>query len=233
MTKLCYNVRPQRASSGLLLAMEPKSWYSTLARLSKLWKIGGFFGVILGSFAIIALTWHGIIPSIAVRDQGTLKPAHEPMPEHWCNKLVANSFRIYFGDYLVVVHEFPNRVLSIASENMLILDRDIAGHIIIKSLTVFDGDQLTAKVDDHGWQAKSFKKTEDQSTLIVYNHDDEALRLQYLNPNAIRLSGIFQHPKSQTKVVVRPDSELNLPGTPVTSNCITRDRKYGADFNFP
>jgi hypothetical protein len=156
------------------------------------------------------------------------------MPEHWCNKIVANSFRIYFGDYLVVVHGFPNRVLSLAKQDMLTLDRDIAGHIIIKSLTVFDGDQLIAKVDGSGWQAESFRKTEDQSTLIVYNHEnDEALRLRYLNPDAIRLFGIFQHPKSQTKVVVRPDSELNLPGLPAASNCITRDSKYGADFIFP
>jgi hypothetical protein len=215
--------------------MEQKSWGINDSRLRKSWKVAGLVSVVLGSLGIIAYyVWERLLTSMPVRDYGTLKPSHDPMPDHWCNKIVGNSFRVYFGDYLVVVHGFPNRVLSLANQDMLVLDKDIAGHISIKSMTVFDGDRVIAKVDDSGWQADSFKKTEDQSTLIVYDHnDDEALRLGFLNPNAIRLSGIFQHPKSQTKVVVRQDSELNLPGTPVTSNCITRNSRYAADFSFP
>jgi hypothetical protein len=156
------------------------------------------------------------------------------MPEHWCNEKAVNRFRVYFGDYLVVINGFPNKVLSIANEDMLIIDKDKAGNIIIKLLTVFDGNKLIAKVDENSWQVASIKNTEDRSTLIVYDHfGDESLRLRFLNPNAIKLSAIFQHPKSQTKVVMRMGSQLNLPGTQPYSNCSINNSKYAVDFNFP
>jgi hypothetical protein len=204
------------------------------AHLAKSLKIMGFAGLLLGSVATIVYVSHEIISNTPARDYATLIPANDPMPEHWCNEKAGNRFRVYFGDYLVVINGFPNRVLSIANEDMLIIDKDNAGNIIIKSLTVFDGNQLIAKVNENGWQIASFKKTEDRSTLIVYDHlNDESFRLNFLNPNAIKLSGIFQHPKSQTKVVMRVGSLLNLPGTQPYSNCSINNNKYAVDFNFP
>jgi hypothetical protein len=204
------------------------------AHFNKSLKIMGFAGLLLGSVATIVYVIHNIISHTPARDYATLIPASDPMPEHWCNEKAGNRFRVYFGDYLVVINGFPNRVLSITNEDMLIIDKDKAGNIIIKLLTVFDGNQLIAKVDESSWQVASFKKTEDRSTLIVYDHlGDEYLRLIFLNQNAIKLSGIFQHPKSQTKVVMRTGGQLNLPGTQPYSNCSINNSKYAVDFNFP
>jgi hypothetical protein len=204
------------------------------ADFNKSLKMMGFAGLLIGSVATIAYVSRTIISNTPARDYATLIPANDPMPEHWCNEKAGNRFRVYFGDYLVVINGFPNRVLSLANEDILIIDKDKAGNIIINFLTVFDGNQLIAKVDENGWQVASFKKTEDRSTLIVYNHlNDESFRLEVLNPNAIKLSGIFQHPKSQTKVVMRMGSLLNLPGTQPYSNCYINNNKYAVDFNFP
>jgi hypothetical protein len=204
------------------------------AHFNKSLKIMGFAGLLLGSVATIVYVSPMIISNTPARDYATLIPANDPMPEHWCNEKAGNRFRVYFGDYLVVINGFPNRVLSLANEDMLIIDKDKAGNIIIKLLAVFDGNQLIAKIDENGWQVAPFKKTKDRSTLIVYDHfNDESFRLTFLNSNAIKLSGIFQHPKSQTKVVMRESSQLNLPGTPPYSSCSINNSKYAVDFNFP
>jgi hypothetical protein len=191
-------------------------------------------GFVLGCAAIVAYVIKNSITNTQGRDFATLIPTNYPMPEHSCNKIAGSKFRIYFGDYLVVVDGFPNRVISMANEDMLVIDKTITGHITITSLTVFDGDLLIAKADKNNWQIESFKRTEDRSTLIVYDHlGDEALNISFFNRDAIRLSGIFQHPKSQTKIGTRIDSELNLPGTQPRSNCFAGNSKYAADFSFP
>jgi hypothetical protein len=204
------------------------------AQLGNSLKIAVGVGLVLGSVLTTAYVIKKALLDTQGPAYGTLIPANDPMPEHWCNGKVGNRFRVYFGDYLVVINGFPNKVLSIGKEDMLVIDKNKAGHIIIKSLLVFDGDRLIAKVDENSWQVDSFKKTENRSTLIVYDHlDDEVLRLSFLNQNAIRLSGIFQHPKSQTKVVTRIGSQLNMPGSQRDTNCFVGNSKYAVDFSFP
>jgi hypothetical protein len=151
------------------------------ADFNKSLKMMGFAGLLIGSVATIAYVSHTIVSNTPARDYATLIPANDPMPEHWCNEKAGNRFMVYFGDYLVVINGFPNRVLSLANEDMLVIDKDKAGNIIINS----------------------------------------------------KLSGIFQHHKSQTKVVMRMGGLLNLPGTQPYSNFYINNNKYAVDFNFP
>ena len=110
------------------------------AHFNKSLKIMGFAGLLLGgSVATIVYVSHNIISNTPARDYATLIPASDPMPEHWCNEKAVNRFRVYFGDYLVVINGFPNRVLSIANEDMLIIDKDKAGNIIINFLQFLMG----------------------------------------------------------------------------------------------
>jgi hypothetical protein len=83
-------------------------------------------------------------------------------------------------------------------------------------LKVFDDrNDSIAHIDEDGfWVQNSVrKKRPDQSTLVVFDHNDtEVLRIHYLNPRAVSVEGIFRHPKiSPTFWKIAEDQAVQMP----------------------
>ena len=100
---------------------------------------------------------------------------------------------------------------------MLAIDRNKDdSSIIITVLRIYDDrDNIIARIDENGfWVAATVrKKRPDQSTLIVFDHSDiQILRIQFLNPQAILVEGLFRHPALRPKTMsVTKNAAILLP----------------------
>jgi hypothetical protein len=173
------------------------------------------------------------------KDDGTLFPANDHTPEHWCNSHAGDAFKIYLGQDLAYIQDvegvnaFPSTVLRIAGEDMLTIDKD-KGNLIIRLLRVFDDrNDLIAKIDSNDWKVKSFKKTPDLSTFIVYDHlDHEVLNLRFANKSTLIITGVQRHPGYKTITVSRDAGlETDKLKNP-RGNCTGYHSNKGAAFAF-
>jgi hypothetical protein len=99
---------------------------------------------------------------------------------------------------------------------MLVIDKDDKHNLKVSILKIFDGrDDIIARIDDDGFWVQNTlrKKRPDQSTLIVYDHNDtEVLKLQYLNERMISIQGVFRHAKIKPSyLIVTPEMVIKMP----------------------
>ena len=103
----------------------------------------------------------------------------------------------------------PHTVVEMGSDKMLVIDRDKAGNtLVVAVLKVFDdGNNIIARIDKDGlWMANATRiKRLDPSTLVVFDHGDiEVLRIAFLNPKALSITGVFRHAGLRT-VSITPE----------------------------
>jgi hypothetical protein len=125
------------------------------------------------------------------------------------NAPIVNPLSVFLGSSLNLATHMPHTVLQMGAEPMIVIDRDRRGRLIIKTLKIFDahGD-IVIWFDDHKYRMGPMAmrpERPDSHTIIVHDRGaSEVLRLSFLNPQAIFLTGIFCRPGSQ-RVSVFPD----------------------------
>src|SRR6202012_5128959 len=88
-----------------------------------------------------------------------------------------------------------------------------------------DRNDIIARIDKDGFwvQNNVRKKRPDECTLVVFDPSaTEVLRLQYLNPKAISVQGLFRHPKmgprywevTQDRTTLMPNNNSHI------GNCV-------------
>jgi len=120
-----------------------------------------------------------------------------------------DALLIFLGSTIAWATRMPHTVVEMGSDKMLVIDKDNSSNkLVVTVLRIFDaGNNIIARIDDDGfWVANSTRmKRVDPSTLVVFDHGDmEVLRIAFLNPGTLSITGIFRHAGLRT-VSITPE----------------------------
>jgi hypothetical protein len=162
-----------------------------------------------------------------------LTPGHMPSPpipkdvlEHHPDALKA--LKVVYGTNLALGVKLPLTLLRMAGDPMVQIDRKPGSNsLVVSVLRIFDDrNDIIARVDEGEiWvQNLTRNKRPDPHTLVVFDHTDtEVLRLVFLNPTTISVTGIFRHSGISFPVIITPDS------MDVNTMKVTRMVSWGAN----
>ena len=136
---------------------------------------------------------------------------------------------LYLGNITSVVTAFPHVVFKARGDDVLVIDRDSSGLLV--TFAVFDdGGNLVARLDNNRFIARnpaSRVERPNTSNLLVFDaQDNEVLGVQFLNPQAVRITGILRYP--QVDPIVIREKYLGTSGSISPPACKTGT---GADFS--
>lgn len=157
--------------------------------------VGSAACAVMGGLLIVALLF------INARDALTspvLIPSNElspPVPRG--ASIPDNALVLFLGSAVAWETRFPHSIVQMNGEDMLTIDRDSRGYLIIKLLRIFDDrNNIIARIDGKNgfWvDPSSRRERPNPSTLIVYDHnDDQVLNIKFLNPKTLRILGTFR-----------------------------------------
>jgi hypothetical protein len=118
-----------------------------------------------------------------------------------------DALKVYFGGNVATSTNLPTAILRILGETMIEVNRETAGkELVVSTLKVFDDRKnIIARIDEDGfWVENSTRnKRPNPSTLVVYDHlDHEVLRVVFVNPTTLSVSGVFRHPQLSTPIII-------------------------------
>lgn len=149
--------------------------------------------------------------------EGWLTATNEPSPPHTnCMQNPTDAVFIYFGTAAVSYAPSgftEHTVVKIGGHNLLSLNQGPQGVTI--SAKIFDPDGILVEIDHGHFKVyrSDFVKREhlDTHTLAVYDKwNNERVRVRYLNPLAIGITGSFFYPGYPP--VVAKEAELQIAG---------------------
>jgi hypothetical protein len=158
---------------------------------------------------VLSLQW---LARVEAQLSTRLYPGNEPMPAlPFKADVTKDKLQVILGTNIAWPGKFPQTVLRMDGEKMIEIDKDARkNQLVVSILKIFDDrNNIIARVDaeDGFWVENSTrKKRPNPSTLVVYDHSDvEVLRMVFLNPTTLSITGIFRHPQIAKPVVVTPE----------------------------
>jgi hypothetical protein len=128
---------------------------------------------------------------------------------------------IYLGNTVSVITEFPHVVLRVGQEDVLALDRDASGGLLISFTAFDDGGSAVGRLKRNVFTAinsASHVERPSASNLIVFDdRDTKVLDVQFLNPQAIKIMGILRHPGVDPIVIT--EKYLGIGGSIAPPEC--------------
>jgi hypothetical protein len=208
--------------AGILLILGPH----VLTLPAMIW---GNLGVLMLGFAIISQT--GQRPKSMEspkfdlsKNEGVLVPGAEATPvlPNACKDSVpSDAMMLFFGTSVSWFTGNKQTIIQMRGEPMLVVAKDGNGNLTIETLKIFDDqNEIIANVDKDGFWVRNTnrKKRPDPSTLMVYDRKDaEALKIQFLNPRAIIVRGIFR--RENVPSVVITDTHVSLGNIRGSHSC--------------
>jgi hypothetical protein len=136
----------------------------------------------------------------------------------------------YLGNITSVVTEFPHVVFRVRGDDVFVINRDSSGLLV--TFAAFDGGgNLVARLENNRFIARNpASRVERPSTsnLVVFDDQEtEVLDVQFLNPQAVRITGILRYP--HVDPIVISEKYLGTSGSISPPACRTGT---GADFSF-
>jgi hypothetical protein len=109
-----------------------------------------------------------------------------------------DAWLVFLGSTIAWTTRMPHTIVEMGPDKMLVIDKDKSGDkLVLSALKIFDdSNNAIARIDEHGvWMANSTRiKKLDASTLVVFDRGNiEVLRIAFLNPKALSITGIFRH----------------------------------------
>jgi hypothetical protein len=186
-------------------------YWVVVTRQQTPWNIGipTILAVIAVTTLVLSLQWLG---NREIQLSTWLYPGKEPTPDlPFKADVPKDALRVILGSNLAWTTKMPQVILMMAGDKMIEIDRSPAkNQLVVSTLKIFDDrNNIIARVDaqDGFWVENSTrKKRPDPSTLVVYDHSDvEVLRMIFLNPTTLSLTGTFRHAGILRPVVVTQD----------------------------
>jgi hypothetical protein len=152
---------------------------------------------------------------------GLLIPSTEPTPPNPCkDPPPKEALLLFLGKSLMFAGRSPFPAITIANEPLLIIERTPDGIFLTVTIRSQDG-RVVAQVikNEFHINPNNYYRMErpDRHTLAVFDQQgNPALSVKYLNPAAIKITGIFQA-QGRPPVIVTED-QLILPGNNVFSS---------------
>jgi hypothetical protein len=161
---------------------------------------------------VLSIQW---LANLEIQLSTRLFPGDLPSPTIPPAGIPKDALKVFFGSNISWTTRASQTVLRMAGEKMIEISRAPGRkELTITTLKIFDDrNNIIARIDEDGfWVENSTrKKRPDSSTLVVYDHTDtEVLRLTFLNPTSISLTGIFRH--AGVDPVIVTSEYMQLPG---------------------
>jgi hypothetical protein len=132
--------------------------------------------------------------------KGRLYPANEPMPSHRCGPIEPNDLVIFIGSHTFITHRFPQTILKIKGQKVLVVDKGADGSIII-SLDVLSRDgRIIATLRDGEFIINPQNYLDaiprkDRSSLTVTDQNGiQVLDVRYINDQAMKINTVLAYP---------------------------------------
>ena len=191
----------------------------TVTAAVSIWIIVPRIGIVLGGIVlIIGLVFLSLLPPTETETHGWLIPGTQPIPrENACfDKVPDRSIAVLIGNQGIYTDANTLKILRFCDRQILWITRSNRG--IFVNADVFD-NQILAQIRNGEFylnQNNMFRmERPDRQTLGVYGQDgQERLRVEFLNPNAVRVMGKFEVPDCSC-------------GVEITSNWISSLDKLG------
>lgn len=156
------------------------------------------------------------------KNVGILYPGNTPRPQTHC-PLNQHNFAIFAGGTVVSNSTVPTILLTIAGQEVIAGENTVSGAFQLRTVRLLDDqyESLAEVRDNRLWiHPNARRERPDFSTLVVYDRrGNEALRLQFLNPNTIEISGIFRFPGRPPVAIT--SSAIRIGGVAsISRNCI-------------
>lgn len=140
------------------------------------------------------------------------------------------ALALYLGNITSVVTAFPHVIFRVRGDDVLVVNRDSTGLFI--TFTVFDDrGNLVARLENNTFIASHpAARTErpSRSNLLVFDgQDTKVLDVQFLNPQAVRITGTLRYPRVDPIVI--SEKYLGTAGSISPPACRT---ETSADFSF-
>ena len=133
-----------------------------------------------------------------------LVAASLPQPVSSNCPIPKNAVALYLGNRVSVITEFPHVVFRAHGDNTLRIDR-VSSDLLITFRVFDDSGALVARLDRNTFTAtKSAAHVErpDASRLLVFDdRGTQVLDVQFLNPQAIKMTGILRYPRVDPIVI--------------------------------
>jgi hypothetical protein len=172
------------------------------------------FTVFAGSLGI----WSDLFPNVpADKYSGVLLPDNLPTPPYPCqtNNIRNNAVKVFLGkNVLGFQSKFPVTILRVRGEDLLSVKRDEKEFLISAKVFSQDGN-IIAGIEDNEFfinKNNSFRLeiSDDKHSLVVRDQRArKVLNFYYINPSAIKITGIFSLPNSNPVII---DDEKGLKG---------------------
>ena len=149
-------------------------------------------------------------------NEGILVPGNKPTPQLPGNRAIPDgSLAVLFGSNVSINSQFPHVLLRLGGEDMIVINRDATGgNLKITTLRIFDDrDEIIARIDQNEFWVKNTNRAKrpDEHTLIVYDyHDEQVLKLEFLNPQIVQVEGIFRSSKINPSYAVITPTEMRI-----------------------
>ena len=111
---------------------------------------------------------------------------------------------LYLGNTVSVITAFPHVVFRVHGDDVLVIERDSSG--VLVSFQAFDDrGKIVVRLARNQFVAVSLAshvERPSQSNLIVFDDQGtKVLDVQFLNPQAIKITGILRHPGAEPIVI--------------------------------
>lgn len=131
---------------------------------------------------------------------GLLVPGAAATPVNPCKDIPTDAMTILLGRSASYTSNFPHTVLRIKGQDVLIMDSE-DGKIAISAMVFSSDGRIVAEITRNEFHINPnnyFRKERPRpQTLRVFDQQNrKVLDVDFLNPRAIRFSGVFSHPDS-------------------------------------
>lgn len=156
-----------------------------------------------------------------------LIPADDPNPPNPCDSPPpSDALIIYLGNSVVYARaeKFPYTILKIGEEHALTMNKTDKGTISLNATVRTSDGRIVATIQENKFHINPnnyFRKESDSHTLTVYGQEGQrVLYVRYLNPSAIKVLGIFNHPDGgQHPAVLVEEEEMKVGNAIFSRNC--------------
>ena len=136
---------------------------------------------------------------------------------------------LYLGNTVSAITAFPHVVFKVHGEDVLVLDREGSG-LVVSYIAFDDWDKVVGRLNKNVFTAinpASHVERPSASNLVVFDdRDTKVLDVQFLNPQAIKVTGVLRFPGKEPIVI--GEKYVGVGGSISPPGCRTGE---GAEFS--
>ena len=153
--------------------------------------------VFAGAVGMVVYLYRVNLPKELKQQVVPLVAAALPPPVSRNCPVPKGAVALYLGNAVSVITEFPHVVLRVHGEDVFILYRDAAG-LVVNFTVLDDGGKVVGRLSRNVFKAinpgSHVERPSASSLALLDDRDSKVLDVQFLNPQAIQITGTLRYP---------------------------------------